>query len=54
MVPNAALQLGIIYEKLHYFSLAKDYYSKVLTYSNYDYESSLKQKAKSNMTRIQN
>ncbi|MCF8253220.1 MAG: hypothetical protein K9J84_01470 [Bacteroidia bacterium] len=53
MVPNAALQLGIIYEKLNYLDLAKVYYSKVLTYSNYDYESSLRQKAKSNLIRVQ-
>lgn len=52
LVPNSCLQLGQIYEQLNYLALARTYYEKVLDYSNFDYESSIHQKAKSNLLRI--
>jgi hypothetical protein len=52
LLPNACLQLGLIYEKLNYKALAKYYYEQVSTYSGIDYESSLKQKAKTNIWRL--
>ncbi len=52
LLPNACLQLGAIYEKLNYIPLARTYYEQVNNYGNYDYESSISQKAKSNLLRL--
>jgi tetratricopeptide (TPR) repeat protein len=52
LVPNSCLQLGLIYEQLSYSELAKSYYKKVFTYDNFDYESSIDQKAKTNLLRL--
>lgn len=54
LLPNTCLQLGLIYEQLNYATLAKSYYEQVLSYSNIDFESSLKQKAKTNIWRLSN
>lgn len=51
--PNSCLQLGFIYEKLGYKELAKTYYNKVLDYKNYDYKSSLTQKAKAALSKLE-
>ncbi|MCG9881059.1 MAG: hypothetical protein MH472_10720 [Bacteroidia bacterium] len=52
LLPNTCLQLGLIYENLNYASLAKSYYEQVSSYSGVDYESSLHQKAKTNLWRL--
>lgn len=52
MLPNACLQLGLIYEQLRYPDLAVSYLKKVSDYSDYDYESSIEQKAKDALKRI--
>lgn len=44
--PNAALQLGYIYQKNNNKIIAKYYFQKVLMYSNFPYETSIKEKAK--------
>jgi hypothetical protein len=46
------LQLGFIYEKLGFKELAKFYFEKVLTYKNYDYKSSVTQKAKAALSKL--
>lgn len=52
LIPNTCLQLGLIYENLNYTALAKSYYEQVTSYSGIDYESSLHQKAKTNLWRL--
>jgi hypothetical protein len=52
LIPNACLQLGLIYENLNYYELAKAYYEQVLNYEQVDYESSLHQKAKTHIWRL--
>ncbi|MBC7381683.1 MAG: hypothetical protein H7296_01665 [Bacteroidia bacterium] len=46
MSPNACLQLGLLYKSLHNNAIAKEYLNKVSDYKNYDYKSSVQQKAK--------
>ncbi len=50
--PNSCLQLGFIYEKLGFKELAKFHFEKVLTYKNYDYKSSVTQKAKAALSKL--
>jgi tetratricopeptide (TPR) repeat protein len=50
--PNTCLQLGLIYSKLGYPDLAKKYFIQVSNYSGYDYEDSIKQKAKAGLNQI--
>ncbi len=52
LLPNACLQLGAIYEKMNYISLARTYYEQVDNYSHYDYDTSIQQKAKTNLLRL--
>jgi hypothetical protein len=52
LLPNSCLQIGLIYEHLNYPSIAKTYYEKVSSYHHVDYESSMGQKAKTNIWRI--
>jgi len=51
--PNACLQLGIIYKQMGNSSLAKAYFNEVSTFNNYDYEDSIKQKAKAGLNQIE-
>ncbi|MEO0552873.1 MAG: tetratricopeptide repeat protein [Bacteroidota bacterium] len=44
--PNACLQLGLIYNELDDHVMAREYLTKVSTYSKHEYKSSLDQKAK--------
>ncbi len=50
--PNACLQLGLIYKQLGYFPMAKRYFDEVTTFSNYDYEDSIRQKAKAGLNQL--
>jgi len=50
--PNACLQLGLIYENMNYKNIAKSYYEKVSSFTQVDYESSMHQKAKTNIWRL--
>ncbi len=52
LLPNACLQLGGIYEKMNYRPLARTYYEQVSNYSDYDYDTSISQKAKANLLRL--
>jgi hypothetical protein len=52
-LPNAALQLGLIYKGLGYIDLAKKYLQQVSDYSGYDYEDSIRQKAKAGLSGIE-
>jgi tetratricopeptide (TPR) repeat protein len=52
--PNSCLQLGLIYEKLGYNDLARQYYEKSLAYKNYEYRSGITQKAKAGLSRLEN
>jgi tetratricopeptide (TPR) repeat protein len=38
LIPNACLQLGLVYENLNYYELAKAYYEQVLKYNQVDYD----------------
>ncbi len=49
---NAALQIGLIFEKSENFEKAKSYFKKCLTMSPSDYKNSLHQKAKSGLNRL--
>ncbi len=49
---NAALQLGLIYEKNGNTSLASNYYTKVFTLKNTEYKNSIEQKAKAGLKRL--
>ncbi|MDP1726021.1 MAG: hypothetical protein Q8M15_04505 [Bacteroidota bacterium] len=53
LAPNACLQLGLIYMNLHYNENAKVYLRKVSTYKNYDYKSSIEQKAKAALLQLE-
>ncbi|MEM9390397.1 MAG: tetratricopeptide repeat protein [Bacteroidota bacterium] len=44
--PNACLQLGLIYNELDDHVMAREYLTRVSTYSKHEYKSSLDQKAK--------
>lgn len=50
---NAALQIGLIYERQKKFPLASYYYKKCLSINPSEYKSSLHQKAKAGLERIQ-
>lgn len=50
--PNACLQLGYIYLKDDNKKLAKVYFEKCLKYKNYEYEKSIKAKAKLELKQI--
>lgn len=52
--PNSALQLGHLHRQKGDFDNAILYYEKVLKYSDYPYESSLKSKAKSALKNLNN
>ncbi len=52
-LPNASLQLGLIYKGLGYKDLAKKYLHQVSDYSSYDYEDSIKQKAKAGLSGLE-
>ncbi|MDZ4666786.1 MAG: hypothetical protein SGJ00_02775 [bacterium] len=52
LIPNSCLQIGLIYEQLNYPLIAKSYYERVSNYHHVDYESSMAQKAKTNIWRI--
>ncbi len=52
LIPNSYLQIGLIYEHLNYPTIAKGYYEKVSSFHHVDYESSMNQKAKTNIWRI--
>jgi tetratricopeptide (TPR) repeat protein len=49
---NAALQLGIIYEKENNFEKAKHYYNICRTLDFDEYETSIKEKAKQGLERV--
>ncbi len=49
---NACYLIGNIYEKLHHNDLALKYYEKCLTLNGYEYENSIKQKAKAGFNRL--
>ncbi len=51
--PNSCLQLGYINEKLGMIKTATYYYEKVLTYKNYEYKTSISQKAKAALNKLQ-
>ncbi len=51
--PNACLQLGLIYKQMGYVNLAKDYFNEVSAFKDYDYEDSIKQKAKAGLNQIE-
>ncbi len=51
--PNACLQLGIIYKQMGYANLAKSYFFEVSAYKGFDYEDSIKQKAKAGLNQIE-
>lgn len=53
LAPNACLQLGLIYLNLHYNDNAKFYLNKVSEYKNYDYKSSIQQKAKAALLQLE-
>lgn len=50
--PNSALQLGLIYEKQGNQEKARYFYQKCLDANNYEYENSIKQKAKAGLNRL--
>ncbi len=50
---NAALQLGLIYEKRKDFQKAKIYYEKARSMKNKEYKNSIDQKAKAGLSRIE-
>jgi tetratricopeptide (TPR) repeat protein len=50
--PSSCLQLGYIYEKLGFKELAKIHFEKALSYRGYEYRSSVSQKAKAALSRI--
>lgn len=52
--PNAALNLGQIYETQGNLLLAKKYFEKCLQMKNHDYENSIHQKAKAALKRLAN
>jgi tetratricopeptide (TPR) repeat protein len=52
MPANAALMLGNIYEIRGNFQAARGFYQKVLNLNGFEYENSLKQKAKAGLSRI--
>ncbi len=52
MAPNSCLQLGLIYQKLNYKQNAKTYLNSVFDYGNYEYKSSIEQKAKAALTQL--
>ena len=51
---NAALQLGIIYEKQADFKKAAEYYELAQSMENVEYKNSINQKAKAGLNRIKN
>ena len=51
---NAALQLGIIYEKQADFEKAAEYYELAQSMENVEYKNSINQKAKAGLNRIKN
>lgn len=51
--PNACLQLGYIYLKLNFRETAKTHFSKVLEYKNYEYKSSISQKARTELQKLE-
>ncbi len=53
LAPNACLQLGLIYMQLNYKENARIYLNKVSTYKNYDYKSSIQQKAKAALLQLE-
>lgn len=52
MAPNSCLQLGLIYQTLNYTPNARTYFNNVFEYSNYDYQSSIEQKAKAGIIQL--
>ena len=52
--PMSALQIGLIYEKQNDYKQAKIYFEKCLSFSDFDYERGIHQKAKSGLDRINN
>jgi len=46
-IPNSSLQLGYLYLKQNEKKQAKEYFDKTLTFKDYNYESSIRNKAKS-------
>lgn len=50
---NSCLQLGFIYEQLKYYQLAERYYKQCMSYTNHEYRTSLAQKAKTGLRRIE-
>ena len=50
--PMSALQIGLIYEKQNEYAQAKIYFEKCLSFSNFDYERGIHQKAKAGLERI--
>jgi len=50
--PMSALQIAFIYEKKKEYANAKIYFEKCLSFSNFDYERGIHQKAKSGLLRI--
>jgi tetratricopeptide (TPR) repeat protein len=52
--PNAALQLGYIYEEQLNFAKARKYFKMALEYKNYTYEISIRSKARSALKNLNN
>jgi tetratricopeptide (TPR) repeat protein len=51
---NSSLQLGLIYESKGNLVLAKSYFTKSMNMKNSEYKSSISQKAKAGINRIEN
>ena len=51
-IANAALHLGLIYEKMGNFNKAKDYFKRCLDMDPSEYENSINQKAKAGLNRL--
>jgi len=52
--PYSCLQLGYIYEKMGSPQVSKSFYNRVFEFKNYEYESSIKQKAKAALSKLEN
>ena len=52
--PMSALQIGLIYEKQHNIKQARIYFKRCLSFSHFDYERGIHQKAKLGLARISN
>ena len=52
--PMSALQIALLYEKENNFNKAKIYFNKCLSITDFDYERSIHQKARSGLARILN